>query len=118
MTVEQQSEYMKNVKWTTAGIVFSSTISLVVALVWFSSDIKSDIKDTRTEAREQLTAAVTSINKRIDSLQYKNNSDIKEIWMMISPSKQSSILTPQYPKMGLFTQKVINGKRIWVQVNK
>lgn len=113
MTQEQQSEYMKGIKWTTAGIVFSSTISVVVALVWFCSDIKSDIKDTRTEAREQLTAAVTSINKRIDSLQYKNNSDIKEIWMMLSPSKHP-IPAISYPKMGLFTQKVLNGKIIWV----
>jgi hypothetical protein len=117
MTQDQSNEYMRNVKWTTAGIVFSSTISLIVALVWFFSDIKGDIesvrvqvKDARTEAREQLTGAVTSINRRIDSNEYNHKNEIQAIWLIINS---------KYPKetgthVGLYTERVdiINGKRV------
>jgi len=89
MTTTQQNEYMKNVKWTTAGIVFTSTISIIVTLVWFFSDIKSDIKDTRTSGREQITAVSTAIRKTIDSIQNLNNEKFQsiadELWVLESP---------------------------------
>lgn len=111
MTTQQQQagEYMRNVRWSTAGIVFSSTISVIVAIVWFCSDIKADIKDSRTEAKEQLTAAVTSINRRIDSVQSKNKDEVQSLWLFINGQNP-----PHKPVTGLYTQKVVNGKIIWV----
>lgn len=118
MTKEQTDEFMKNVRWSTVVYIAIAVIPMIIAFVWFLSGIKADVtatrvdvKDARTEAREQLTAAVTSINKRIDSIQYKQNSEIKEIWMIINPDNLRRL---QYPKMGLFTQKMVNGKRIWI----
>lgn len=122
MTVqEERNEYMRNVKWTTAGIVFSSTVSLIVGLVWFCSDIKGSIKDVsnavkdaRTEAREQLTAAVTSINRRIDSNEFHHKNDIQAIWVVLNGNKQ-----PQQLQQNLkfYTEKKVNGKVVLVAVN-
>lgn len=124
-TDNQRNEYMRNVRWTTAGIVFSSTISLIVAIVWFCSDIKSDIvdvrvavKDARTEAKEQLTAAVQSINKRIDSNEYNHKAEMQSVWLIVNGKyPQASI-----PKdLGMYTQKRVfeNGKWVikWIRVN-
>lgn len=102
---------MRNVKWTTAGIVFSSTISLIVAGVWFCSDLKGDIKDGRIEAREQLTAAVTSINKKIDSNQRNNDFQFNDIWVVLnSRGVKHSAPNNEY---GCLIEQVVNGKRIF-----
>jgi hypothetical protein len=70
-----QNEYMKNVKWTTAGIVLTSTISIIITIIWFLSGIKDDIKDTRTSSKEQMTA----VRKTIDSVQTINNTKFQSI---------------------------------------
>lgn len=122
MTVqEERNEYMRNVKWTTAGIVFSSTVSLIVGLVWFCSDIKGSIKDVsnavkdaRTEAREQLTAAVTSINRRIDSNEFHHKNDIQAIWVVLNGNKPQPAIPPGFK---FFTEKRVNGKIVIVPVN-
>jgi hypothetical protein len=114
MTQEQRNEYMSSVRWTTLWYFLIGGIPIIVAGVWFLSGIKADIvatrtevKDARTESREQLTAAVNSINKRIDSIQYKNNSDIQGILMMIGKS-------PETVKMGMYTQRMVNGKLVFI----
>lgn len=71
---------MRNVKWTTALYVVGSAISIIIALVWFCSDIKDSIKDTGTIADKHLTAAVTSINRKQDSLQHLNDLQFMAIW--------------------------------------
>lgn len=118
MTVEQSNEYMKNVKWTTAGIVFSSTISLVVALVWFSSDIKQDIVKSRSESKEQITAVYSALNRKIDSNQHTNDLQFQSIWFQLNEAKpvsKKAVRTPS--KTGCFIQKYINGKREFIPVD-
>jgi hypothetical protein len=116
-TNEQRGEYMRNVKWTTAGIVLSSTISVIVAIVWFCSDIKSDIagvraevKDARTEAREQLTNAVTSVNRRIDSNEYNHKIEMSSVWLILNQQGYKTVKS----HIGMYTEKRVfeNGK--WI----
>lgn len=68
MSNEESRAYMKNVRWTTAGIVFSSTLSTLIAIVWFAAGIKADIKDNRVIAHEENQATESRLNKKIDDL--------------------------------------------------
>jgi hypothetical protein len=117
------AEYIRNA--TAVVITVSSAISIIVAIVWFFSDIKADITATNThidkvstEAKEQLTAAVVSINRRIDSNEYRNKSEIQAIWLFVNGKFQPE---GRNTHLGLYTQKIeiVNGKRIvtWVPAN-
>lgn len=61
-------EYMKNVKWVTAGTVFAGSVSTIIAIVWFMAGIKADIKDSRVIAHEENIATESRLNKKIDDL--------------------------------------------------
>lgn len=117
MTAEQKNEYMSSVRWTTALYFAIGAIPLIIAFVWFLSDIKADVtatkvevKDARTEAREQITALGVTINRRIDSIEYNHKTDIQSIWIMLNNRNQKTAPMP----LGLFIEKVtyVNGKRI------
>lgn len=80
MSNEEHNEYMRDVKWKTALAIFGSAASILIALVWFCSDIKESIKDTGINADKHLTSAVTSINRKQDSLQHLNDLQFLAIW--------------------------------------
>lgn len=117
MTTEQNSEFMSRVRWSTFLYIMIALVPMLIAFIWFLSGIKADVtatrvdvKDARTEAREQLTAAVTAINRRIDSNEFSRKNEINAIWLILN-NRAARTSTLRY-----YTEKMENGKMILVPV--
>lgn len=83
MTIEQQNEYMKNVKWTTAIYVCASCGSILIAIAGAYFGLKGDIKDSRTESKEQIRSVSVSLNRKIDSIHALDNLKFQEIYFKL-----------------------------------
>lgn len=93
----KSSQYMRNVKWTTAGIVFTSTMSVIITIVWFAAEIKSDIKDSKGAAHNELSAAVDSIKINAERTQHKNDMNFQSIWNEIKNIENKAVVKqPHY----------------------
>lgn len=110
MSNEEHNEYMKNVRWTTGLYVFGSTISIVLAMAGVYYGLKGDIKDTRTEDREQIQSVSNRLNSKIDSLQNYNVLQFQEIRQQFE-SKAESHSTSK-----LFTEKWVSGKLTFIPI--
>lgn len=101
MTDQQhRAEYMSNVKWVTAGYIGASTISIVIAMAGVYFGLKGDIKDSRIESKEQITAVSTMLNRKIDSNQHINELKFQQINLKL--------------EQPFFTEKKVDGKLILV----
>lgn len=124
MSNQEASEYMRNVKWTTAGYLFASTISIVLAIAGIYYGLKGDIKDNKTEAREQIQYVFNKLNSKIDSNQRDNLDQFKDIRQQINDIPQGSNTTiikhlPSRPKSTarFFIEKYVNGKLAFIPVD-
>jgi hypothetical protein len=122
---QEHNEYMKDVRWTTAIYAAISAISVIVAIIWFCSDIKASIKDTGVTANMHLTAAVTSINRKQDSLQHLNDLQFMAIWDEINSNSGTTVkrnnaraMTPAKPfsPNGCVIERYINGHLTFVPI--
>lgn len=93
-------EFMNNVKWITAGYVLASTVSIVLAIAGVYYGLKGDIKDSRIESKEQITAVATMLNWKIDSNQHVNELKFQQINLKL--------------EQPFFTEKKVDGKLILV----
>lgn len=122
MSNQEANEYMRNVKWSTAIYLFVSTISIVLAIAGIYYGLKGDIKDSRTEAKEQIRFVFTTLNTKIDSLQRITDDNFKDIATQINgipPSKNTTIIKHQTPKSNthFFIERWINGKLAFIPVD-
>lgn len=89
MTQQQHqdiSQYMEDVKWSTMLFqVVPAVVSILIAIIGCYFGLKGDIKDSRTESREQITAVATMLNKKIDSVQHKNDMHFQKIDTKLEP---------------------------------
>lgn len=99
---QHRAEYMSTVKWTTALYIGVSTISIVLAIAGVYYGLKGDIKDSRTESKEQITAVATMLNRKIDSNQHINEMKFQQINLKLDQP--------------FYTEKKDNGKLIFVPV--
>lgn len=102
MSNDERNEYMKNVKWTTAGIVFSSTISMIIALVWFTSDIKAEIKNNSVVAHTELLQAVDTIKMDNERRDHRNDLQFQALWNELKNIRPSIIY--KYKTASFYTQ--------------
>lgn len=93
---------MSNVKWTTFLYFSASTISIILAIAGIYYGLKGDIKDSRTEAKEQITSVATMLNRKIDSNQHINEMKFQQINMKLDQPA--------------FTERRADGKLILVPV--
>lgn len=109
MSNEEHSEYMKNVRWTTAGGVLVGIVSTVIALVWFTSDIKASITHNQVVAHNELMQAVDTITLNDERRDHKYDLQFQALWNEIKQIKPNTVYK-MAPKEGLYTQhKDING---------
>lgn len=90
-----ESEYMKNVRWTTAIYICCSAGSILLALAGMYFGLKGDIKENRVTSHEELTYAVVSINRKQDSIQHVNDIKFNDIWYFLKsadkPIKETTV---------------------------
>ena len=104
-----ESEYMKNVRWTTAIYTCCSAGSILLAMAGMYFGLKGDIKDNRVTSHEELTMAVVSINRKQDSIQHVNDIKFNDIWYFIKADKQSN----QNTVKAVTARKMKDGRIIW-----
>lgn len=83
LKMTDRQEYMSNVRWTTALYIGASTISIVIAIAGVYYGLKGDIKDSRTESREQITAVANMLNRKMDSINHVTDLKIQQINMKL-----------------------------------
>lgn len=83
MTFDQQHEYMKNVRWTTALYALSGFGSILMAIAGAYFGLKGDIKDSHTDSKQQITSVSVNLNRKIDSLHALDNLKFQEIYFKL-----------------------------------
>lgn len=91
MTTEQLSEYMRGIRWKTAGYVAFTGASLLIAGCGMYYGLKSDIRESTYVS----TLHYISLDRKIDSLHYIDREEIQSVKNDIQSVKQdmSSIKT-------------------------
>lgn len=112
MSNEERNEYMRNVRWTTAIYTVGAAGSLLLGMVGLYYGLKGDMKDIRTEAREEIQNVSNRLNAKMDSVQNNNILQFQEIKeqldnrvdvvknVIINPKRQSALYIEKKDKNG------------------
>ena len=88
MSEQEHNEYMKNVRWKTAGYALFIFLGILLSGTGGVYSIKSDIKDLATQELDDKIAT----KHYIDSLHHDDFQEFKSIWAIIN--KKDSALSP------------------------
>jgi len=65
--------------------IVPAVVSILIAIIGCYYGLKGDIKDAATQSREQTTALSNQLNRKIDSVQHKNDLKFQEINLKLDP---------------------------------
>lgn len=109
---------MRNVKWSTFWFMLLAAIPIISSVFAGVSILRGDIRtSSETEQRHYVAT-----NHKIDSIQHDNKGEFSSLWdaiKAIDTSRQKGSVRTVYLRqkpvtMGLFTQRIINGQRVFV----
>ncbi|MDR3551233.1 MAG: hypothetical protein P4L31_07510 [Candidatus Babeliales bacterium] len=86
MSEQEHNEYMKDVRWRTAGYSLFIFLGILLSGTGGVYSIKSDIKDLATQERDDKIAT----KHYIDSLHHDDFQEFKSIWAVIN-KKDSTV---------------------------
>lgn len=111
---------MQNVRWKTAIYILCSTISIVLSIAGVYYGLKSDIKDNRTEGKEEAHAFYYKLRYALDSSNADTRLQIQGITQLIYslPQSKTIIIHPKQKGAvgGMFEERYIDGKLTFVPV--
>jgi len=112
MAPQERELHERFIRGITAKMLGLGALGLisVVSSFWIGyNNLKDEIKDSRVQSKENLSAFAYSIKRSQDSMQHINELQIQAIWSEIKGTKDD---TQPKRATSYFSQKYLNGRII------